>query len=126
MTYKKGVGTGGAQWQHPYGIVVTQTQEDATGIVVVTQSVGHRAEALQLVSDILDLLAQHAPVPCPYEVHDDGTLRTKDGNVIAACADRQTAAFLGIVLDRFEAVASAEVAAAEDPLPWRPWKGPYA
>lgn len=116
MTYKKSE----ARWEEPEGITVPLERRGQPAHRVMCV-VGHRAEALALVNDLLDLLAKHdAYPPCGTEVHDDGTLRTQSGNVIAACADRQTAALIGIVLHRFEGVTSDE-----DPLPFTPWKGPY-
>lgn len=84
--------------------------------------VGGRAEVLVLAKDLLDLLVKTRTEACVYSVHPDNTLRTQDGNVIAACADRVTAALLGVLLDRFDMLSDDD----GDPVPYPAWKGPYA
>lgn len=123
MTYKKGE----ARWEEPEGIVVPLARRGQESEARVLAVVGHRAAVLQLVGDLLDLVAEQEPVACIYEALDDGTLRTKNGNVIAACADNQTAALVGAALDRFDRVTAvlSGLWSDEEPLPWTPWKGPY-
>lgn len=84
--------------------------------------VGERAEAIALATDLFDLLVKTRTEACVYSVHPDNTLRTQDGNVIAACADRATAALLGVLLDRFDMLSGDD----GGPVPYPAWKGPYA
>jgi hypothetical protein len=83
--------------------------------------IGGRAEVIALIADLSALLYKQAPgEPCPYGVAEDNTVRDPHGNVIAACAEQHTAAYLAILLDRSDTLAGD----MERPA-FTPWKGPY-